>query len=422
MPISRKSGAGVFVGAAALVAVMAAVGFLRAAGASPEPGTASAAGTEAGEKTAVRETGWRRALPGWRYEFPRDHFSHPDFRTEWWYVTGRLRTASGRRFGYQFTIFRRGLRPPLEQAGVKSHWVVNDLPLGHFALTDVDGGRFFYEQKLVRGAFGEAGFGRDRNGPDGLNGSEGQAHAKEDRRLAWIGDWVLELSEEGAMSLKAAQAAGSLDLKLEPVPERPPVANGEGGVSQKSAGEGNASHYYSWTRLKTSGTVTLDGKAEPVTGLSWLDREWATNQLSADQVGWDWLSLHLSDGTDLMLYQLRGSGGKADIFSSGTLIAQDGTATHLTSRDFTLTPVPGQTWHSAKTGGTYPTAWRVELPSRQLMLEVKARPAGQELALEPVSYWEGAVDASGSRAGETLSAEGYLEMTGYAGALKALRE
>lgn len=371
----------------------------------------SAAGVRAAEPAAglpgVQDgDGWRRALPGWRYEFPRDHFSHGDFKTEWWYVTGRVRTDSGRRFGYQFTIFRRGLRPPGELGQVRSKWVVNDLPLGHFALTDVERGKFYYQQKLVRGAFGEAGFA----------GSGGVG----EERLAWVGDWELRLGQEGIFQVAASQPGASLTLKLEPV--FPPVINGADGVSQKSAGAGNASHYYSMTGLKTSGTVSVEGTTEAVTGLSWLDREWATNQLGADQVGWDWLSLQLDGGGAVMLYQLRGKDGKSDEFSSGTLMDKNGKSSHLDSREFTLRPLEGSSWRSARTGAVYPTAWRVDIPARELSLEVKALLPDQELALDPVHYWEGAVDAAGTQGGNAVRAEGYLEMTGYGGELKALRE
>ena len=240
---------------------------------------------------------WRQALPGWNYQFPRDHYTHNDFRTEWWYATGQVRTAEGRRFGYQFTIFRRGVRPPGDRAAVVSRWVVDHLPLGHFALTDVAGQRFYFDQRLERGAFGRAGFT--------------QAEGTENR-LAWVGDWELSLTKDQVFTIKATQPGAVLDLKLEP--SRPALLNGEGGVSQKSAGAGNASHYYSLTRMKTAGTVTVNGSAQAVSGLSWLDREWATNQLGPDQVGWDWLSLHLSDGSDLMLYKLRRKDGSTDPF------------------------------------------------------------------------------------------------------------
>ena len=348
---------------------------------------------------------WRQALPGWNYQFPRDHYTHNDFRTEWWYATGQVRTAEGRRFGYQFTIFRRGVRPPGDRAAVVSRWVMDHLPLGHFALTDVAGQRFYFDQRLERGAFGRAGFT--------------QAEGTENR-LAWVGDWELALTKDQVFTIKATQPGAVLDLKLEP--SRPALLNGEGGVSQKSAGAGNASHYYSLTRMKTAGTVTVNGSAQAVSGLSWLDREWATNQLGPDQVGWDWLSLHLSDGSDLMLYKLRRKDGSTDPFSSGTWRPADGAQRHLKQNDFTLTPVPGRSWTSSKSGGTYPIGWRIEIPGESLSVEVAALLPDQELALDPVAYWEGAVDLSGTRSGQPITGEGYLEMTGYSGPLQALKQ
>ena len=173
--------------------------------------TAGAGVTRAGDS-------WRQALPGWEYQFPRDHFTHDDFRTEWWYATGQVRTAEGRRFGYQFTIFRRGVRPPDDRTPVASRWVVDHLPLGHFALTDITGERFYFDQRLERGAFGRAGFAQ----PGGA-----------DPRLAWVDDWAIALGQDGSFAIKAVQPGAVLDLKLEPT--RPPLLNGEGGVSQKSA-------------------------------------------------------------------------------------------------------------------------------------------------------------------------------------------
>lgn len=348
---------------------------------------------------------WQQALPGWEYQFPRDHFSHDSFRTEWWYATGQVQTAEGQRFGYQFTLFRRGVRPPEGRTAVDSRWVVDHLPLGHFALTDITGQRFYFDQRLERGAFGRAGFAT-ADGPE--------------NRLAWAGDWSIALQPGQTFALQASQSGAALQLKLEG--RRPPLIHGTGGVSQKSAGVGNASHYYSLTRMKTTGTVTVEGVPRPVTGLSWLDREWASNQLAPDQVGWDWLSLHLSDGSDLMLYQLRRSDGSADPWSSGTLLGADGTSRHLERSDFTLTPVPGRTWTSAKTGGTYPIAWQIQIPRSSLDLTISALLPDQELALQPVAYWEGAVSAAGTHAAQPIKAEGYLEMTGYTGPLQALKQ
>ncbi len=355
-------------------------------------------------KVAAEET-WRQALPGWHYQFPRDHFTHDDFRTEWWYATGHVQTAAGHRFGYQFTIFRRGVRPPGDRAPVTSQWVVDHLPLGHFAVTDVTGQRFYFDQRLERGAFGRAGFAQ-AGGPE--------------NRLAWVGDWEIALGPDGAFQVKATQTGAALDLKL--VPIQAPLTHGEAGVSQKSEGVGNASHYYSLTRMKTTGMVTVQGKTEAVSGLSWLDREWATNQLGPDQVGWDWLALHLSDGSDLMLYQLRRRDGSADPFSSGTWRAADGRVRHLKQADFSLTPVLGKTWASSATGGTYPIAWGINIPSESLTIEVSALLPDQELALKPVAYWEGAVDLTGTRAEQPLTGSGYLEMTGYSGPLQALKQ
>ncbi len=348
---------------------------------------------------------WRQALPGWDYAFPRDHFSHGDFRTEWWYATGQVRTAEGRRFGYQFTLFRRGVRPPGDRAAVASRWVVDHLPLGHFAVTDISGGRFYFAQRLERGAFGRAGFA---------------AEGGEEKRLAWVGDWELAWTGDGSFGLRANQAGAALDLRLEP--SRPPLLNGENGVSQKSAGVGQASHYYSLARLRTRGTVAVEGKVQEVEGWSWLDREWATNQLGPEQVGWDWMALHLSDGSDLMLYRLRRQDGSADPFSSGTWRAPDGGTRHLQAADFTLTAVPGRTWTSARTGGSYPLEWQIQVPGEALELRVAALLPNQELALEPVAYWEGAVEAKGTRGGQPLGGEGYLEMTGYSGPLRALKQ
>lgn len=352
---------------------------------------------------------WQKADRPREFVFPRDHFTHNDFRTEWWYATGRLRTAEGRKFGYQFTLFRRGVRPPGERAAVGSRWVVDHLPLGHFALSDVEGGRFFFDQRLERGAFGRAGF------PE-MPTVDGSAEQK----LAWVGDWELALDAAGHFSVKATQPGAVLDLKLQPLGS--PILQGMGGLSQKSAGAGNASYYYSMPRMSTTGTVVVDGKSFAVSGLSWLDREWATNQLGEGQVGWDWFALHLSDGRDLMLYRLRRADGQADEFSSGTLIGADRGSRHLAWQDFSLTPLPGKTWTSPRSGGVYPIAWRIEIPSESLVLNLSAALPDQELALSPVAYWEGAVDASGTAAGKPLTAEGYLEMTGYSGPLQALKQ
>jgi len=341
---------------------------------------------------------WRLALPGWSYEFPRDHGNHPDFKTEWWYFTGNLRAADGREFGYQLTFFRQGVIPPDERKPGRSRFVTTDLKFVHFAISDLARKNFFFGQRLSRGAFGEAGFG------DG-------------NRLAWIEECLLELRDDGAFHLVGRDGEKALDLTLRGA--KPPAIHGENGVSQKADGEGRASHYYSLTRLESRGSLTLDGRTFAVEGLSWFDHEWASNQLAADQVGWDWFSLQFDDGTELMLFQLRTKDGGRDRWSGGSWIAADGAVTRLAKDDFTL--APATSWKSPATGAAYPTRWRVRVPKLGLDVAVAARMDDQELRLKPLAYWEGAVAAGGTRAGKSVNARGYLEMTGYAGAVAGLQ-
>ena len=341
------------------------------------------------------EPRWASALPGWQYEFPRDHFAHPDFKTEWWYFTGNLTGEDGQEFGFQLTFFRQGVRRG-EKAGTR--FAVDDIKLAHFAVTDIGGGKFRYAQKVSRGSFGEAGF------------SDGD-------RVAWIDDWTLRLTGPGKFRLEARDADFALALDLSSAKEA--VFHGENGVSQKSEGEGRASHYYSFTRLAAEGTLTLGGREIPVTGWSWFDQEWATNQLTEDQTGWDWLSLQFEDNTELMLFQIRLKNGGRDPFSHGTWIDAQGNATPVKNGDFEL--VPGRIWRSKRSGGAYPVDWKLRIPKLDLELEVSAAVDGQELVLQPISYWEGSVRARGRRGGGDVRGRGYLEMTGYAGGLVGLQ-
>lgn len=341
---------------------------------------------------------WKLALPGSQYEFPADHGSHPGFKTEWWYFTGNVRTQEGREFGYQLTFFRQGIRPGATPPEVRSRFVTADLKFAHFAVSDLSRGKFAHFQKLSRGAYGEAGF------------VDGQ-------RLAWIDGWTCALTAEHGFRLRAEDGGVAIDLEL--VSDKLPVFHGKDGVSQKAEGPGRASHYYSLTRMSTRGTVRMDGETFPVTGLSWFDHEWATNQLSANQSGWDWLSLQFDDGTELMLFQLRNTDGKRDPHSAGTFIGRDGRTEPLGVGDFTLTP--GRTWKSPATAAVYPVVWTIGIPKLGLTLEVRAALDDQELRLRPVSYWEGAVRAQGEASGRKVRGSGYLEMTGYAGPIAGMQ-
>lgn len=342
---------------------------------------------------------WKRAVLGWEYAWPRDHAAHPEFKTEWWYLTGNLRDPEGRRFGYELTFFRRGLRLP-DSAPAQSRFVMNDFKFGHFTITDPAKRRFLVAQQMNRGAFGEAGFG------DGVK----------DSRLAWLGAWSLHLEKDGSFRARAEDQGSSLDLTL--VPQKPWIPHGRNGVSIKSAREQTASHYYSGTRLRSTGTLSLDGKSFAVSGDSWFDREWASDPLAPDQAGWDWFSLQFEDGSDLMLYRLRRKDGTIDAASSGTFVAADGTTRAINAEEMEMRPI--KLWRSKATGGEYPVAWSVRIPSLQLEVEVTTPLECQELSLEPVTYWEGMVDVAGKRAGSPMKGHGYVELTGYAGPLKGL--
>lgn len=350
----------------------------------------------------AQEEGWKRALPGKTYTFPRDHFDHPDFKTEWWYFTGHLREqgGDGREFGFQVTFFRQGIRPPGERAEVGSRYVRDHFYFGHFAVSDLTDKRFFYTQEISRGAYDEAG-----------TVSEGTVGD----RIVWLNDWSLTLQGKDSFRSVTTNAKDGVTLDLNLMPQKPFVFHGKDGASQKAAGVGNASHYYSCSRMLPSGTLTIDGKAVSVTGEAWLDREWATNQLAEDQVGWDWFSLQMKDGSELMIYQLRKKDGSADSVSSGTWIAADGASTHLTSKDFTLSPQDSGVWKSEDSGADYPLRWQITVPSLGIDIMSSEIMQEQELYLPPLTYWEGAVKVTGTHQGQ-----GYMELTGYGGTISPL--
>ncbi len=350
---------------------------------------------------------FRLALPGYKFQFPRDHGSHGAFATEWWYYTGHLQAPDGRRFGYQLTWFRTALTPATSSR--KSKWATRDLYFAHFALSDLQNGRFYFADRIARGALGLAG--------------ADEANQKHCPRV-WIGPWNLQFAG-GSGQQQAFRATANSDaeatknqafgLDLSQLALKPPVIHGENGVSQKSAGKGRASHYYSFTRLKTSGTLRLDGQSLAVTGQSWFDHEFGSSQMAAGQSGWDWFSLQLDDGRELMLYQLRLQNGRIEPLSSGTLVEKNGRARHLKLADFPLKTLSN--WHSKASGANYPAKWKIRLPRESLNLEIEPALADQELRPRRsfgFAYWEGAVRVSGTQRGRKIGGEGYLEMTGYA--------
>lgn len=340
---------------------------------------------------AAADPGWARATEPRPFVFPFDHGPHPEFAIEWWYWTGNL-MAGDRHFGYQLTIFRRGLAPrPAER---DSAWAASNIYMAHFALSDVAGGRFYAFDRFSRDAAG-------------LAGASGEPFR------VFIEDWSAEGSgpEGMTMRLRAAEDDVAIDLTLDST--RPPTLQGDRGLSQKGPSPGNASYYYSLTRMATTGTVMVGPSRHAVTGLSWMDREWSTSALEGGIVGWDWFALHLDSGDDLMFYRLRTEGGGISPFTKGSLTRADGTVQLLGADD--VRPEPLDTWRSPRSGATYPSRWRIEAPAAGISLTLEPYLRDQELPVAVV-YWEGAVRISGTQGGRPVGGSGYVELTGYTGA------
>lgn len=338
--------------------------------------------------------GYARATGPRQWDFPHDHGPHPAFQTEWWYYTGNLTTAAGRQFGFQFTIFRRALTP--DKRTSPSEWYTNQIYMAHFTVSDVAGGAFYQEERFSRGAAG-------------LAGSETTP-----RFRVWIEDWTVQAVNETAKSVQIRAKSNDFAIDLTLTSLKEPALHGENGLSQKGPEPGNASYYYSLTRLATAGTVAIAGKEYAVSGLSWMDREFGTNALSAGAVGWDWFALHLSDGRDLMVGQIRRDDRSTEPVFGGLLVSAEGRARYLASAEFTITP--RGTWRSSFSGATYPAGWEIVVNLEDATLQLFLEPLldNQEVTAS-VTYWEGAVRVSGD-----VDGFGYAELTGYAQPLRGL--
>jgi predicted secreted hydrolase len=308
--------------------------------------------------------------------------AHPDSKAEWWYYTGHLQTSSRREYGFELTFFRARLSDG------------DDLDAAHFALTDVANGTFTWAEKMHRPFPGIAG-------------------ADPSRLAVFEEDWDAR-AEGQTHVLRARMPEGAIALRLSPV--KPLVRNGAGGISRKGPRPDEYSNYFSIPRLSVSGTLSRGGAAEPVTGLAWFDHEFGPGGLPEDLAGWDWFAIQLSDDTELMLYRLRAKSGTDSPFSQGTFVAADGRAFVLRAGDFAVEP-RGR-WRSPRTGATYPSGWRVRVPSRAIDVSVAPQVLGQELVTNRstrVTYWEGACTVAGLSGGRTVSGRSYVELTGYAG-------
>ena len=352
---------------------------------------ASVAVTEA---LAGDDAGFARALAPRALSFPADHGPHPEFRTEWWYYTGNLETDGGRHFGFQLTFFRTALAPPAAEGGGDrrdSAWATRQLFLAHFALTDTAGGRFHAASRLARQALGLAG-----------------AHTRPFR--VWVEDWSAQGEGPNGLPMRLRAAEGDIAIDLRVSADKPPVRQGDRGLSRKGPEPGNASFYYSFTRMAARGTVRLHGEAFPVAGRAWMDREWSTSALGPDLAGWDWFALQLDDARELMFYVLRRRDGTADALSAGILVGADGGTRSLGVTDVAVETL--QHWTSPRSGVRYPARWQLSVPSADLRLELTPRLPDQELIVG-TRYWEGAVAVRGSVAGRPVTGQGYVELVGY---------
>ena len=342
---------------------------------------------------AAHASAFKLAAPGYEFAFPRDHGSHPAYRTEWWYFTGHLRTAEGRRFGFEVTFFRVGIEPPGTPATTR--WDMHHVMPAHFAITDVAEKSFRYYEKLNRASPFTAG-------------------AVEGRLDVFNEAWRLAMNSDGSWRLVAAERKDSLVLNLRS--RKPPAVHGTNGVSVKAQGEGYASHYYSMTRLDVTGTLSGEG----VTGQAWMDHEFGSSALREHQQGWDWFSIQLDNESEVMLYIIRRTDGTPDVTSSGSIVTSDGQVIPIRHDQMRITPL--DRWRSPKSGATYPMGWRITIAPFGIVLTLKPVMREQELVTTGstrVTYWEGAVDVSGTFRGNAVRGEGYVEMTGYDKAFRA---
>ncbi len=348
-----------------------------------------------GETLASAQSRFSLALPGYISIFPRDHGSHEQFQTEWWYFTGHLVGTDGRRFGYELTFFRRGIDSPHVWAN-PSLWAMRHVYLAHVALTDEQADKFQFAEKISRAGIGKAG-------------------ARADVLDVWIDRWSVKAlaPDHRQFRLQAQAEAFSLDLVVES--QKPPVIHGINGVSRKGQQPGQASHYYSLTRLHTTGSVKVGDTSVPVEGVSWMDHEFGSGDLANNLVGWDWFSLQLDNNHEIMAYGLRQANGTFDPASSGTFVLPNGSSTVFALQDVQLSVT--QHWKSPVSGAHYPSQWLLSIPAENIALSISPRMANQELVTARsthVTYWEGAVDVTGQWKGQDIHGQGYVELTGYA--------
>ena len=339
---------------------------------------------------------YAQAIEPWDWQFPHDHGAHPEFQTEWWYYTGNLAAEDGRRFGFQFTVFRRAIQPLL--VTTDSEWRSNQVYMAHFTVSDVEAEQFYHGERYSRGGAGLAGA------------------AVDPLYRVWLEDWQVQALNEGATLLQMQAAADdfAIDFTLEQT--KPPAFQGNNGLSAKSAEVGNASYYYSLTRLMTEGTITIGDEAYAVEGFTWMDHEFSTSALGDDAQGWDWFGLIFDEGYELMVGQIRNVDQTLSPIFGGLLVDPEGNTLYLAADTFNIEAL--DTWQSEHTGAVYPSGWLITIEADAIGqaddIELQLTPLAldQELNTGNIAYWEGAVQVEGD-----FNGYGYAELTGYTQAM-----
>lgn len=325
-------------------------------------------------------------------ELPRDLYAHDAAQTEWWYYTGHLRTNSGRQFGFELVFFKR--RTDLDRFGVMPlRLLANPLHLAHFAITDESRGRFRYAHR------------RSANGAFDL-----PARVSNTSYYLKLGNWSVR-EAHGAHILRAS-IDGDVIFEASLQPQKPVALNGQSGVSFKDHGE--ASRYFSYTRMAAEGDITWHGQTEHFTGSAWMDREFGTWRSTENQKGWDWFSVQLDNDEELMVYHIRNSRNEPSAFSSGTFVNANGEHTPLAHQDFQL--VTTDYWRSPRSGATYPSGWTLKVPRLQIELQVMPSLKDQELdtrGTTMIVYWEGSCRVQGTRDAQPVTGRSYVELVGY---------
>ena len=332
---------------------------------------------------------YARVLQPRTFVFPQDHGAHPEYHIEWWYFTGNLHTATERKFGYELTFFRFALTP--EQQKTASKWRDKQMYMAHFALTDVATKQFYFAERFSRAGNNLAG-------------------AATDKYHVWLHDWQAVAIDESSSAIHLEAKLDDFAISLQLKPDKQIALQGLDGFSQKNAQAGNASYYYSYTRMATTGSIRVGQQSFAVNGSSWMDREWSSAALSPDQVGWDWFALQLSNASELMFYRFRRKDGRKDVNNAGAIFNADDAKISLNFSDVAIKVLDH--WQSPHTNITYPSKWHLSIPGLGLELDVTPLISDQELNVR-YRYWEGAVSVTGKKYDQDINGQGYVELTGY---------